>query len=161
MVDVEASFWKFSLRVYEASGVAEACLWLQDHRQLDVNLLLFCLWSGRGRGVVEVDLMAEAGALAEEWSTRVVRPLRTARRGLASTVHEELREQVQRAELAAERIEQERLQRLVRDLPPVELSPAAAHAAARCNLEHYLRSARVEIDVEVEARLATVLAADS
>jgi len=161
MGGVETTFWNFSLRVYDAPGVSEACLWLQDERGLDVNLLLFCVWAGHGRGELQVDSMEEAGALAEEWSTRVLRGLRTARRGLAGTGYDELHAHVQQAELAAEKIVQGRLERLVVDLPPLEQSPAAACRAARRNLELYLGRVQVGIDAEVAARLAKLIDAPS
>ena len=33
-------FWNFSLALYDAQGVAAACLELQEAYQLDVNLIL-------------------------------------------------------------------------------------------------------------------------
>ena len=37
-------FWQHSLQHYTQPGVAEACLALQDHYQVNVNLLLFYHW---------------------------------------------------------------------------------------------------------------------
>ena len=37
-------FWRFSLRVYRAAGVQQACLALQEDCGADVNLLLLCGW---------------------------------------------------------------------------------------------------------------------
>ena len=39
-------FWRFSLRVYRAAGVQQACLALQEDCGADVNLLLLCGWQG-------------------------------------------------------------------------------------------------------------------
>ena len=47
----EHPFWDFSLSVYSTEGVPAACLVLQDHHQVDVNVILFCCWLGAsGRG---------------------------------------------------------------------------------------------------------------
>ena len=37
-------FWRFSLRLYRAPGVGDACIALQETSGVDVNLLLFLLW---------------------------------------------------------------------------------------------------------------------
>ena len=45
-------FWDYSLDVYMQDKVGAACIDLQERYQLDVNVLLFCLWFGasdRGR----------------------------------------------------------------------------------------------------------------
>ena len=39
-----SSFWRFSLRFYRQSEVADACIALQEQAGVDVNLLLFLLW---------------------------------------------------------------------------------------------------------------------
>ncbi len=48
-------FWDFSLEVYGAEGVPPACLALQEAHQLDVNIVLFCCWTGAtGRGALDI-----------------------------------------------------------------------------------------------------------
>src|SRR5438067_1685583 len=70
-----ADFWRFSLSLYGLSGVAEACLDLQDRRGLDVNLLLFCCWRARsGIGLEAADL-ALADRRLRSWRGRVIQPL--------------------------------------------------------------------------------------
>lgn len=111
----ETRFWDFSLAVYGRPGVAPACLALQDRHGLDVNLLLYCGWSGsRGRRLDARALEALDGRVAA-WRDEVVLPLRAVRRWLKTqeTAPGEdppaLREEVKRLELEAERIEQELL----------------------------------------------------
>lgn len=157
MQELENDLWSFSLRVYGAPGVAERCLWLQDRRGLDVNVLLFCLWCGLGRQELDAELMAEADRTAREWSSAVVQGLRAARRGLAETGHDELRAEVKRAELAAEKIEQQQLERLARRLPARESTGDVARARTRRNLELYLETAGVTVDAEGESRLAYLI----
>ena len=156
MSHIEPDLWSFSLRVYRAPGVADACVWLQDHRRLDVNVVLFSVWTGLTRGALDGALMAEAEALSTRWASRVVHGLRAVRRELSSTAHEELLVDVQRAELAAEKIEQKGLEALVARLP---VHPSAGEHPARLNLMRYLEAAGVTRDPEVEARLTLVLEA--
>ena len=59
--------WGFSLRVYGSDRVADACLWLQDHRAIDVNLLLYCCWLG-ARGVrLAPETLLAARQLTSPW----------------------------------------------------------------------------------------------
>lgn len=107
-------FWAFSLAVYGRTGVAAACLALQDRRGVDVNLLLLLLWAGARCGVrltaAEVDRIA--GAIAP-WHRDVVVPLRAVRRRLkGDAAAEGLRERVKAVELESERLEQDRLHAL-------------------------------------------------
>jgi uncharacterized protein (TIGR02444 family) len=110
-------FWDFSLKVYARPGAAEAALKLQDEGGQDVNLLLFCCWAAVcGHPLSQ----AEARALeaeSEEWRRSVVQPLRQVRRHLKPLEPEPgvaaLRAQVKRQELAAEWLQQDRLNRLL------------------------------------------------
>ena len=159
MTPAESSLWSFSLRVYAARGVTDACLWLQDKRGLDVNLLLFCVWAGLSRGELEDETVAEARELAGDWSRRVVCRLRAVRRELASDDYPKLRSEVQRVELAAEKVVQELLEALALRSPALDQPRATALRSARANLACYLDHEGVSHDPEVEARLAAVLSA--
>ena len=65
MSDSGLSFWTFSLNVYAEQEVADVCLNLQDQFDVDVNVLLFMLWSadqGRRISLQEIrDIIALAG----------------------------------------------------------------------------------------------------
>lgn len=107
-------FWDFSLEVYMAPGVGEACLDLQERHGLDVNLLLFCLWVGAsGRGALEDaevgGLMSAVGAWHEE-IVRALRGVRTRMKGgmppAPDALAESLRQRVQKIEIDCEHTEQ-------------------------------------------------------
>jgi uncharacterized protein (TIGR02444 family) len=113
-------FWPFSLSVYEAAGVQQECLDLQDRCGIDVDLLLFCAYIGAVHSAVlpTADVTA-ASAVAGKWNDGVVRKLREARHALKPfsigsslimTPADALRTQVKAAELEAERIEQAMLE---------------------------------------------------
>jgi uncharacterized protein (TIGR02444 family) len=74
-------FWNFSLEIYAAEGVAEACLDLQERRGCDVNILLFCCWLGAsGRPTLTADRLRALLKVSGPWQDEVVRPLRAVRR---------------------------------------------------------------------------------
>src|SRR5260370_33376201 len=44
------ALWRFSLALYARAGVARALIALQDRAGCDINIVLFALWLGTGRG---------------------------------------------------------------------------------------------------------------
>lgn len=117
----EGDFWAFSLRLYAKPGVAEACIGLQDSVAADVNLVLFAAWlgaSGRPLDGAEAQMSVDA---VVPWQQDIVAVLRGVRRRLKNgptpapnPQTEELRQSVKASELAAEKVEQDTLQRLLR-----------------------------------------------
>ena len=111
-------FWNFSLEIYSADGVAEACLDLQERRGCDVNILLFCCWlASSGRPTLTADRLRAILKVSDEWQADIVKPLRQVRRllkdkpysgALPETV-DAARRRVADAELAAEHAEQLKL----------------------------------------------------
>jgi uncharacterized protein (TIGR02444 family) len=137
----ENDFWRFSLRVYRAPGVADECIAVQDRYAVDVNVMLFCAWVGaeRGRAMTQ-DELASCRAAVGEWHESTVKPLRAARqtmKGLPGV--EPLRTQVKGLELEAERIEQTMLFELARLNWPATGDMDSADAA-RANVELFLRA---------------------
>src|SRR6185437_6790150 len=127
--------WTYSLRLYRRSGVAPACIALQDRLGVDVNLLFFCLWmAASNRSLTPATLRLAAG-LARVWSTNVVGPLRGTRRFLKPLELPKLRGTVAQVELAAERAEQDLLFRLAP--PPSRGRPPDAAGRAMDNLARY------------------------
>jgi uncharacterized protein (TIGR02444 family) len=138
-----SAFWDFSLKFYALPGVAAACIELQDHHGVDVNVLLHVLFLAvRGRAVTRDDV-ARIDAAVAGWRREVVVPLRSVRRSLRDPVAgfdpdraRSLRTEVKRIELEAERIQQETLERL----SPAggrAVAASARAAAARTNLAAY------------------------
>lgn len=133
-------FWTWSLRLYRRPGVAPACLALQDRAGIDVNLLLFCLWTGRQRRALTAPTMTRTLAAARDWGA-AVGPLRAARRALKPLGATRLRAAVLRLELRAERGQQDALYRLA----PAPRPGADAVACAADNLALYLRRAGIRL----------------
>ena len=142
--DLEAApgnpFWDYSLEVYQRRNVAGPCMALQDRLQLDVNLLLFCCWTGAKGHQLSEQQIREALAATEVWQGQVVAPLRRLRRllktslDLAPPKRQDFRDKLKDLELDAERVEQDIL------IETVPLSPAEERGAevAALNLSTYL-----------------------
>jgi uncharacterized protein (TIGR02444 family) len=134
-----SEFWGFSLAFYGDPEVAEACLRLQDEAGADVNVILLLLWqAGRKRSLAAAEIKAIEEAIAP-WRQEAVVPLRGVRRWLkhhAGPVDrsgaEELRRQVKRIELEAERLQQQAMAELaagiVRGVPARSPRSAAQHS---------------------------------
>jgi uncharacterized protein (TIGR02444 family) len=112
VLESDNPFWRFSLGVYAAPGVADECLALQDTRGIDVNVLLFCAWLGAQGIIVNTDDLAAIEVRVRPWRQSAVQPLRAARRSVrslpdaADDAIAALRKDVAALELRAERIEQ-------------------------------------------------------
>ena len=152
------AFWEFSQDLYGCPGVAEACLALQDRRGLDVNLLLFCCWTGiRGQALTAEELRRRIDTVGP-WQDQVVKPLRAARRWLKeqrtapTQAAEALRQAIKAQELEAERLEQSILAEGART---EEARGTPALAAA--NLGAYFAALELDLDDEDRAGLATIL----
>jgi uncharacterized protein (TIGR02444 family) len=102
-------FWRFSLAVYSRAGVAEECLALQEKAGADVNVLLFCAWTGTQAIVLSRDDIEQALRLVVAWQDNVVRPLRGVRQSMKALEHHESESfsaRVKSIEIEAEQIEQ-------------------------------------------------------
>jgi uncharacterized protein (TIGR02444 family) len=153
-------FWSFSLALYGRPGVAPALIGLQDRLGLDVNMLLFCCWTGTvGRPLSPADIAA-VEHIAEPWQAEVVRPLRALRRrlkggfaDLPAAAVEAYRKRINELEIAGERLAQDAMAGLLPATPA--LPPSAALVAG--NLTAYLRARRVVVGTADEGDLAAVL----
>ncbi|AYG63510.1 TIGR02444 family protein (plasmid) [Rhizobium jaguaris] len=104
--------WNFSVSLYEATGVSDACLSLQDESDLDVPVLLFAAWLGTRSVPLPADDLERIAKSVDAWREEVVVPLRTLRKRLKTGPApapckrtEALRNTIKGAELSAERIE--------------------------------------------------------
>lgn len=147
MTETTDPFWTFTLAFYGRPGVSPACIALQDRHGCDVNLVLYACWVGlSGRGRLAAADLDRAEATNTPWRNAVIEKLRAARRALREEDRRgpilELYEAAKAAELAAERIAQQRLQRLA----PADPFRAAGERAgdAGANLALYLGDRNAE-----------------
>jgi uncharacterized protein (TIGR02444 family) len=135
-------FWRFSLSFYRQSGVADACIALQDDCGVDVNLLLFLLWlAGDGRRL-SADDVKKLDDRVRSWRDLTIIPIRDARRKLKGAAtfidpgkQEAFRTKVKAIELDAERLQQEALYKVTLSGPFGSSAPP--RAAARSNIAAY------------------------
>ncbi|MGE0665240.1 MAG: TIGR02444 family protein [Sphingomonadales bacterium] len=131
-------FWDFSADLYRRSGVEAACLLLQDRFGADVNLVLYCVWIGRGLSGEALGLALEAAAPLRQFIESLRAMRRAGARGDGSY------EALLKAELAAEKLEQDALEALA---PPERPSAGAGTANLRLYAER--------LGVDADAFLAT------
>ena len=138
-------FWDFSLDVYMSDGVGAACLELQDAHELDVNILLYCMWVGAsGRGALSAEQMAAVTDAVKTWHHEVVRALRAVRTRMKGGVgnapqdlSESLRQRIQKAEIDCEHTEQLMLAAAVNLRPDDDRSPEQRVADAVSGISAY------------------------
>jgi uncharacterized protein (TIGR02444 family) len=155
------SLWRFSLALYTRPGVADALIGLQDRAGIDVNLILFALWTGATRGRrLDAAELAAAEAAVEPLARGAVQPLRRLRRelkGAANADAEALRRRVLSLELAAER----QVLGCLAALTENRTEPATPLMTAAANLAVYLgdeaRSAEADVLRRAVASLMRVV----
>ncbi len=158
--NADTPLWRFSLNFYRQSGVAEACIALQDDCGVDVNLLLFLLWLAANGRQLSVDNIKELDQTVRTWRDLTIIPIREVRRRLkaAPTLveagkQEAFRTKVKAVELEAERLQQEALYDRSRSGPRGGETPPPA--AARANLAAYERVLGARFAKSVADRLVS------
>jgi uncharacterized protein (TIGR02444 family) len=157
-------FWDFSNRIYQREAVQQACLQLQNQHDLDVNMLLFCIWSGIVHGELADALFGQALQVSLVWRRRLVHPLRQARSWMKTELasvgfkddrsYLELREQIKLIELKAERLQQLELERLVDRQPAAGFDQTLAIVQ---NLKRYCHSQALDLDPPVAMLMAVLI----
>lgn len=153
--------WRFSLRVYRAPGVQQACLALQDDCGADVNLLLLCGWAGSAGRAIDLRRLRRAVACVAAWQTQVIAPVRAARRAIKRDPPRNaesalaLRRQVLALELELEYVEQSMLAELAAGWPAPP-RPAAARGTTEANLRRYLKLIGHDAHAAAAAHLKTI-----
>ena len=156
-------FWRFSLAVYAAPGVAPECLGLQDTQGVDVNVLLFCAWLGARRIVLTEEDLGTIESVVRPWREAVVRPLRAVRRDIKTRPDAgqddiaALRKDVAALELRAEQLEQAILCAMAADLTA---STMTAEIATRHNISLLLNRQSTASAAPTERLIEAALAQD-
>ena len=156
-------FWNFSLALYDAQGVAAACLELQEAYQLDVNLILFCFWHGSAYGKIDQELLQNVLELSIEWRCGVVQPLRSARAWMKlnpnpSKQFDSLRERIKADELMAEKFQIEQIANLTLAFNRGRQC-VLANDDTRENIDSLLVAAKIERDEKITSALEVIRSA--
>ena len=158
------SLWDFSVQLYGQPGVADACLSLQEQHGLDVNLLLFGIWSDLfGNGGLDLEAFERITREASAWRDQVIIPTREARRAakrghpsLTASESEAVYRRMLDTELALEKTEQTIIERIAADAANVRPVVASEPGAPSRFLDWYLDDARVIATQEVCQSLETI-----
>jgi uncharacterized protein (TIGR02444 family) len=136
-------FWRFSLRLYRAPGVGDACIALQEEAGVDVNLLLFLLWQATQRRAFTAADVKALDTTIGGWRDTAVIPLRNVRRALKSApglvdpnTAEAFRTRIKAVELEAERLQQEAMYALAATMS-ADRDATSSVEAARSNVAAY------------------------
>lgn len=148
VIKAMASFWTWSTSAYEQQGVAECLLRLQDKLNLNVNVVLWCVWCAMRCNDLPEAGIRRALTSIEAIDAQVTRPLRGIRRKLRDLEAESdvlavqaLRQLVKSAELQSEAIQQATLEKLAPPSDSVVSDRDALIGRARRNLAIYARIA--------------------
>lgn len=160
-------FWDFSLSVYGQAGIPQACLELQSAHQLDVNILLYCLWLGAsGRGSLDGTEMAQVTGSVADWHEEIVRGMRAVRQRLKGgmapapeALSEPLRAGVQKLEIDFEHLEQLMLAASIERTPDDDADGESRVRASLANAGRYYESLNVRQSGEDRRNLAVLLKA--
>ena len=113
------SYWDWAVKAHGREGVDAALTGLQDSHGQCVAYLLWAAWAAQEGRPLSAEALAQGAALAKRWEGAATMPLRSARRHLKTpappipdAAREALREQVRKAEFAAERLLMETLESL-------------------------------------------------
>ena len=156
MGTANGDLWEFSLKLYAEPGVAASCLSLQNQHGFDVNLVLFCIWYGFRHGELTDDLLKTALEASNSWRETVVQPLRRLRTRLKRALTESaysssseisaLKERIEIAELDAERIQQQELEKLIVPSIKRDTSYVRGERSSRRNLDKLAASLGHRLD---------------
>ena len=111
-LEAARSLWDYAIASYGRAGVAESCLWFQDHCRGDVPIILFISWCSMRGVLVDHQLLAQVEQTVSVWHRDVVAPLRDLRRelkrdskGIAQGAVFAFRKKLKALELEAEHLE--------------------------------------------------------
>ena len=107
-------FWDYALDVYSRDGVSPALITFQDRHDLDVNILLLCLWvSHSGYGELDDTEFKYALGVSARWNPDIVCAIRAVRIRLREGVDlvpkelsDAVRQEILKVEIDCEHIEQ-------------------------------------------------------
>lgn len=160
-------FWDYSLEVYRRDGVSPALITFQDRHNLDVNILLLCLWAGdSGPGELDDIEFEHALRVSSSWNPEIVCAIREVRIRLRQEIDlvpkalsDAVRKQLLALEIECEHVEQLSLAAGVRQTENNSGSPEQKlHACCR-NLKSYFDRKGCRLDADDRRELLTILSA--
>ena len=123
--------------------------------------MLFCIWYGCRHGELTDDLLKAAIETSDRWRETVVRPLRSLRTQIKRDLKESayssssdisvLRDRIKTAELDAERIQQQELEKLIEQSVKKKPASVRGERSTRRNLDKLAASRGAGLDTAVSS----------
>ena len=164
-LEAARSLWDYATASYDRPGVAESCLWFQDHCRGDVPIILFISWCSMRGVLVDHQLLAQVEQTVSVWHRDVVAPLRGLRRelkrdskGIAQETVFAFREKLKTLELEAEHLELNALATLSYDKTVSAVSVSDQKKLIECGLVQYLGELNCDIDAQIRDEISTFIA---
>ena len=154
------SLWDYATTAYSQPGIADLCLWFQDHCRSDVSVILFIGWCSMRGVLVDHGLLAQVKQKVSNWHQDVVVPLRGLRRELkGNSKFIELeavcifREKIKALELEAEHLELNALATLSCDENASIVPVSAQKRLIESSLIQYLQQLDCDVDAQIKAKI--------
>ena len=159
------SLWDYATASYSRPGVAESCLWFQDHCRGDVPIILFISWCSIRGVLVDHQLLAKVEQMVSVWHRDVVAPLRGLRRelkrdskGIVQETVFAFREKLKALELEAEHLELNALATLSYDETASAVPVSDQKQLIERGLVQYLGQLKCDVDAQTKEKIATFIA---
>lgn len=105
---LEHDFWRYSVKLYSKKAVETGCLLLQNTHNLNLNIILYCLYHpAHGRGIISIRELEKVAFVVDNFHKKITGNVRKSRQSwkklsASSAVYQDLFQ----LELTAEQIEQ-------------------------------------------------------
>ena len=159
------SLWDYASAIYSRPGVAESCLWFQDHCRGDVPIILFISWCSIRGVLVDQQLLVQVEQMVSAWHRDVVTPLRGLRRelkrdskGIVQETVFAFREKLKALELEAEHLELNALATLSYDETALEVPVSDQKRLIESGLVQYLEQLKCDVDAQTKEKISAFIA---
>ena len=159
------ALWDYATAVYSRPGIAESCLWFQDHCRGDVPIILFISWCSIRGVLVDYQLLAQIEHTVSVWRRDVVAPLcglrRELKRDSKGIVQETVcafREKLKALELEAEHLELNALASLSCDQTASAVPVSDQKRLIECGMVRYLEQLKCDVDGQTKEKISVYIA---
>ncbi len=75
----KSEFWNYSTQIWSLPNIESGCLELQNHHNININILLYCCWAGENNLTLNEDNIQTLLKSAKPWQD-IIEPLRKSRK---------------------------------------------------------------------------------
>lgn len=132
-----SEFWNYSTQIWTLPGIEKVCLELQNEFETNVNILLYCSWTGDKKLRINDDDLQMLLDTAQPWQT-IIKPLRDSRKMMKQSLLamppemvDQTLKNIKEMELNAEHMEQLALEKI---LNLNSLTPCSSQSSVQCSL---------------------------